>query len=400
MDFDTQQQILAEQLRRYQGQSQFQAPQGRMVGRVYVAPNPLEYLAAGLRSAGGMAGESMSANQLKELAAERQKVQQNDMQSFVKALRGTPEQTIQPATPNDDEGNPMPTATIPAQPGSPEAAYGVLAGSAIPQLRQMGTQGLTQLPEIEARRAEREADRLARQQMLQQQIQARQEQAELQRQFQKELKAMGGASAQPYFQPVQTAQGVMAFNARTGRMEPVQINGQGVIGAQYDPALQGQLTASKESAKSGVEIGVEKQKAVKKADQMIAQLNQAEELLKQKPTASGIGAVIDTAARAVGATSKGAQTAGQIEALSGWLVANVPRMEGPQSNFDVQNYQTMAGKIGDRTVPVAERQAALQEVKRLQEKYKSINQDVAMPAAPTPAQGKVRRFNPATGMIE
>ena len=46
-------------------------------------------------------------------------------------------------------------------------------------------------------------------------------------------------------------------------------------------------------------------------------------------------------------------------------------MESPQSNFDVQNYITMAGKIGDRTMPVAERAAALKEVRRLQEKYKA-----------------------------
>jgi hypothetical protein len=46
-------------------------------------------------------------------------------------------------------------------------------------------------------------------------------------------------------------------------------------------------------------------------------------------------------------------------------------MEGPQSNFDVQNYMTMAGKIGDRTVPVKERLAALDQVRKLQQKYKT-----------------------------
>jgi hypothetical protein len=75
----------------------------------------------------------------------------------------------------------------------------------------------------------------------------------------------------------------------------------------------------------------------------------------------------------VGVSTPGAQDAARLESLSGWLVANVPRMEGPQSNFDVQNYMTMAGKVGDRTTPIPERTAALQEVRRLQQKYASIN---------------------------
>jgi hypothetical protein len=52
-------------------------------------------------------------------------------------------------------------------------------------------------------------------------------------------------------------------------------------------------------------------------------------------------------------------------------------MEGPQSNFDVQVYTTMAGKVGDRTVPVRERLAALDELRKLQTKYKSLNQGAA-----------------------
>jgi hypothetical protein len=89
------------------------------------------------------------------------------------------------------------------------------------------------------------------------------------------------------------------------------------------------------------------------------------------------------AGRLVGQSTPGAQRAGQLESLSGWLVANVPRMEGPQSNFDVQNYMTMAGKIGDRTVPVKERLAALDQVRELQKKYKT-SADSRMGNAPPP----------------
>ena len=99
----------------------------------------------------------------------------------------------------------------------------------------------------------------------------------------------------------------------------------------------------------------------------------------------GVGNLVDAAARLVGQTTIGAQDAARLEALSGWLVANVPRMEGPQSNFDVQNYQTMAGKIGDRTVPISERKAALAEVEQLQRKYAEINGTPMPPATPPAA---------------
>jgi hypothetical protein len=40
-------------------------------------------------------------------------------------------------------------------------------------------------------------------------------------------------------------------------------------------------------------------------------------------------------------------------------------MQGAQSNFDVQQYQIMAGRIGDPGVPIAQRLAALDQIPRL-----------------------------------
>lgn len=200
--------------------------------------------------------------------------------------------------------------------------------------------------------------------------------------------ARSNQGAQPYFQPLQTAQGVMAFNSRTGRMEPVMgADGRPVIGAAADPTLQGALTGARETAKAGVESGVETRKNVSRADEMLGQIRTAESLLSAGPTQSGIGAMRDAAGRVVGYSPPSARVASQLETLSGWLVSNVPRMEGPQSNFDVQVYREMAGKIGDRTVPAAERQAALQTLKGLQEKYREQNQQKlgGAPAAPSRA---------------
>jgi len=128
--------------------------------------------------------------------------------------------------------------------------------------------------------------------------------------------------------------------------------------------------------KSAAEERAEQEKAgrERQGKQMLSALTDAENILKGgRATASGIGNVVDAGARMVGVSTLGAQDAARLESLSGWLVSNVPRMEGPQSNYDVQNYMTMAGKVGDRTTPIPERTAALQEVRRLQQKYASIN---------------------------
>ena len=86
-------------------------------------------------------------------------------------------------------------------------------------------------------------------------------------------------------------------------------------------------------------------------------------------TGSGVGASADAAGRYFGITSEGAKKAAQLEALGGQMVMKMPRMEGPQSNLDQLLYREMAGKIGDRTVPVAEREAALKTVEGLYQKY-------------------------------
>jgi hypothetical protein len=134
------------------------------------------------------------------------------------------------------------------------------------------------------------------------------------------------------------------------------------------PGLRPPKSAAEERSAS------EQRDRSRQGQQMLSVMNDAEDILKTgRATASGIGNVADIGARVVGVSTPGAQDAARLEALSGWLVANVPRMEGPQSNYDVQNYMTMAGKVGDRTTPIAERLAALEQVKGLQKKYADIN---------------------------
>ena len=183
-----------------------------------------------------------------------------------------------------------------------------------------------------------------------------------------------------YFTPVPTERGYMSFSGRTGEWRPLTGSGGApVMPAAQSPRVQGEIVTAKETAEAGVKSKETAKSAVNKSDVMLGQIAQAENLLRQNPTGSGVGSVVDAAGRVVGISSPSAQTAAQLKAVSGWLVANVPRMEGPQSNFDVQNYQTMAGMVGNENIPVSERMAALIEVRRLQEKYRQYNQDKVEP---------------------
>ena len=95
----------------------------------------------------------------------------------------------------------------------------------------------------------------------------------------------------------------------------------------------------------------------------------AKRLLGERPTASGIGNIYDNVSGFFGATPAGAEAAQALKAVGGALVSKMPRMEGPQSDKDTQNYKEMAGLVGDPTIPIPRRVAALKEVEKLWQKY-------------------------------
>lgn len=419
MDYDAQEKLINQRLANYRSMQGQQMPQAKIVGNRYVAPNPLEYLAVGLREYGGMRGQKFAEQELADLQKQKQEAVAKALREFGQKANPTQLGTGATNLVNDALPPELRMGAMPAiAPRKPDmvGAYDSLINSGIPELQQAGMRGMIQMPENQAQQQAREEERAFKQQeaqairdakmqqlqeqhaqrmeFLQEQNATRQQMAEEQRQFQLQMAQVQKqmSQAQPYFQPVQTAQGVMAFNARTGNVAPViGADGTPIIGAAADPNLQGALAGAKTTATEQAKSTLEAKGEARKSDMFLQQLSQAEEILKQGPTQSGAGAVLDAAGRAVGVSTPGAQRAGQLEALSGWLVANVPRMEGPQSNFDVQNYMTMAGKIGDRTVPVQERLAALNEVRRLQEKYKaSAEQRSGAQTTPQTAKPRIR----------
>jgi hypothetical protein len=227
--------------------------------------------------------------------------------------------------------------------------------------------------------------------------------------------AAGNADADRYAiltQELQKAQAsgntrdVMALQAEISRLSPSARTAPSPSGLAVAGGFQATPTAAQAAAAAGAKTKAEadaraaseadagRTKKATNANEMLRSISRAKNLLDLDPTGSLGGALMDKAVGTVGLTTPGGNVANSLETLSGWLVSNVPRMEGPQSNFDVENYRVMAGRIGDRTVPIAARKAALAEVERIQQKYAGLNEgsepEQPRAAPPKPMKGMVR----------
>jgi hypothetical protein len=118
-------------------------------------------------------------------------------------------------------------------------------------------------------------------------------------------------------------------------------------------------------------------------------------------TGSTAGAVRDKFAAAFGYATEPAEALAELKVLQANLMLSQPRMEGPQSDRDVQLYREAAGQLGEPGVPAALKKAALRQIIALQNKY-TERADAASPMNPaaTTKPGVKKRYNPATGKIE
>lgn len=163
---------------------------------------------------------------------------------------------------------------------------------------------------------------------------------------------------------------------------------------QYDPVIEGAkqnaknasdlgqyesltpLTVARESAvaearETATALGKTRADEAKKklaAHDTTALLNAAE-LLLPKATGSLAGSMADTGAAAFGKSTEGARATAGLKAIAGQLTAKMPRMEGPQSNYDVLLYKEMAGDLANDKLPVETRMAALNVIRELQKRY-------------------------------
>ena len=118
----------------------------------------------------------------------------------------------------------------------------------------------------------------------------------------------------------------------------------------------------------------------------------ARELLPNS-TSSGIGEKIDKIGSFIGISVPGADAAAQLSLLAGWMAINVPRLEGQQSDRDLLLYRQMVGQIGDASLPLQTRMAALDSLDALNKKFSesSINPStqVGTPGIPRPGLSPV-----------
>jgi len=146
-------------------------------------------------------------------------------------------------------------------------------------------------------------------------------------------------------------QGPIVVDKGTGQARQVTLGGKAVPGEA--------VTKREASAKNLIPL-------IKQADKLI-----------DGATGSYLGAGADQGARILGVATSGAQNIAQLRVLEGNIMMAQPRMEGPQSNMDVELYRQMAAQVGDPTVPTSTKRAALSTLKSLYAKY---DQDAPAPA--------------------
>ncbi len=198
------------------------------------------------------------------------------------------------------------------------------------------------------------------------------------------LRGQGGRRSNPYFQFLPTKEGYVVGDARTGDISKPDDS---FVRSQDDPELQGDITGSKETGKleSQLKLKPKVDAAIETAKSVAARqhsmsgigglISEADNILaNESPTGSGVGAAADYLGGIVGVSPEGATQSAQLKAIGGALVSKMPRMEGPQSDRDVVIYKEMAGKVGDPTIPIDQRRAALDTVKEIWGKYDHLNE--------------------------
>lgn len=159
-----------------------------------------------------------------------------------------------------------------------------------------------------------------------------------------------------------TEDGIIRVNKSTGQAEPVKMGGQTFGG------------------------GLGKKEA--DATDVLALAAEAEKILP-KAHGSGIGNAMGGAANFLGIANDKNNADAQLKVIAGSLVSKMPKMSGPQSDKDVLLYKEMAGQVGDSTLPIESRLAALDTVKKINAKH--VTQQ-AQPAGGYADQAKEQRY--------
>lgn len=212
------------------------------------------------------------------------------------------------------------------------------------------------------------------------------------------------------FQGMSPEQQKQYLNMKRQPAAPQVVNVGGVptlvdrLSGQQNPlsSLQAEIDAMIEAARGKArgaligegEGGLEK-KAIT-AQQVLQKLDMADSLI-DIATGSATGAAADKVAAFFGKSTDGAEANAQLKVLQADLMTTMPRMEGPQSDRDVQLYREASAQLGDPTIPRAVKKAALSSVRAIQEKYaEGGSGSRATPGASQYQEGQTAT-NPQTG---
>jgi hypothetical protein len=331
------QRMLAEALRKQAGAA---TPQGQMVSGHYVAPSWAQHLAtiAGGAGAGYMEGKAQEAEDksTRELQAAKQKWLESTPQA------GAP--TVLPAAISGLGGREKmtPEQVIPGQAVTPaQVLKHALAGKMIP--------GMEGAADLYSKGALAEIDREDRQ------VAAKEAQIAALQEKRDEAERRSNDLARSDAQRAESKREQLASEERIARMNNELRRDIANIKAGGDKAPTETSSQSKE--RQAIEYEVTSSSTRKQA------LDEVEKVL---PNATGTkgGQLLDAAGKIVNYTTEGAKAQTQLKTLEGTLLAHTPKFSGPTSDRDVAVYQKAVGDLANPDLTVAERQAALVQVKR------------------------------------
>lgn len=176
------------------------------------------------------------------------------------------------------------------------------------------------------------------------------------------------------------------------------ISRQELPGVQFRPPEEAgpRLAGEKKAAELEAAAAADKKKQLSVSAKLRAGIDTAERLLKMDPTSSDIGWAVDRGLQVFGISVPSSDAASALETVAGWMTSNVPRMEGPQSEYDVEMYKQMAAMVGNRRSPLSARLFALNELKRLTTKYDHLNKGTS--EGSDPARDRINELRKQRGL--
>ncbi len=155
------------------------------------------------------------------------------------------------------------------------------------------------------------------------------------------MRGSGGGGASAYYQPIQTADGVFSFNARTGQMEKVTANGAPVIGSSSDVNLKKQMASASEEGKL---LGKDRGNIASKEDAM-SSLTKAKNLLKEGIYTGGYAEVKSNISKysRFGDKKKLERTQAFVSEIGNTVVPRLQEFGGNDSNEELKYLRGIMG---------------------------------------------------------